>query len=186
MAAPVYRLRTPTGTGAEMLQFKSANGSRASRRWEKSGKTKNISKRKKSEGVSRLPLVGDQPLRRARPKTFPRGGSLKAYRASRWSAIGLIGDPAQKTVLDEAGFLMEAFTAVPAGCSSGQSEYFGPEHTAGSAARDREPTWYCWMRILYRTSRILDVFAPRSSGRVLDREELEKVLAQVRIAAAQP
>ena len=45
-----------------------------------------------------------------RPKTFPRGRSLKAYRASRWSAIGLIGDPAQKTVLDEAGFLMEAFT----------------------------------------------------------------------------
>jgi hypothetical protein len=35
---------------------------------------------------------------------------LKAYRASRWSAIGLIGDPAQKTVLDEAGFLMEGFT----------------------------------------------------------------------------
>jgi len=32
------------------------------------------------------------------------------YRASRWSAIGIIGDPAQKTVLDEAGFLMEAFT----------------------------------------------------------------------------
>src|SRR5215831_17801686 len=45
-----------------------------------------------------------------RPKTFPRGRSLKVYRASRWSAIGLIGDPAQKTVLDEAGFLMEAFT----------------------------------------------------------------------------
>src|SRR5262249_32005954 len=82
MAAPVYRLRTPTGTGAEMLQFKSANGSRASRRWAKSGKT----------------------------KTFPRGRRLKVYRASRWSAIGIIGDPAQKTVLDEAGFLMEAFT----------------------------------------------------------------------------
>src|SRR5262249_39075490 len=79
MAAPVYRLRTPTGTGAEMLQFKSANGSRASRRWAKSGKT----------------------------KTFPRGRRLKVYRASRWSAIGIIGDPAQKTVLDEAGFLME-------------------------------------------------------------------------------
>src|SRR5215470_5185221 len=45
-----------------------------------------------------------------RPKTFPRGRSLKVYRASRWSAIGLIGGPAQKTVLDEAGFLMEAFT----------------------------------------------------------------------------
>src|SRR5215471_18080729 len=45
-----------------------------------------------------------------RPKTFPRGRSLKVYRASRWSAIGLIGHPAQKTVLDEAGFLMEAFT----------------------------------------------------------------------------
>ena len=43
-------------------------------------------------------------------KHFPRGGSLKAYHASRWSAIDLIGDPAQKTVLDEAGFLMEAFT----------------------------------------------------------------------------
>jgi hypothetical protein len=28
----------------------------------------------------------------------------------------------------------EAFTGVPAGCSSGQSEYFGLEHTAGSAA----------------------------------------------------
>ena len=97
-----------------MLQFKSANGSRASRRWAKSGKTKNNSKRKKSEGVSRLPLVGDQPPRRARPKTFPRGGSLKAYHASRWSAIDLIGDPAQKTVLDEAGFLMEAFTGVEA------------------------------------------------------------------------
>ena len=65
-----------------MLQFKSANGSRASRRWAKSGKT----------------------------KTFPRGRRLKVYRASRWSAIGIIGDPAQKTVLDEAGFLMEAFT----------------------------------------------------------------------------
>jgi len=64
-----------------MLQFKSANGSRASRRWAKSGKT----------------------------KTFPRGRRLKVYRASRWSAIGIIGDPAQKTVLDEAGFLMEAF-----------------------------------------------------------------------------
>ena len=36
---------------------------------------------------------------------------MKVYRASRWSAIGIIGDPAQKTVLDEAGFLMEAFTA---------------------------------------------------------------------------
>ena len=35
---------------------------------------------------------------------------MKAYHASRWSAIGLIGDPAQKTVLDEAGFLMEVFT----------------------------------------------------------------------------
>ena len=46
-----------------------------------------------------------------RPKTIPRGGSLKAYHASRWSAIDLIGDPAQKTVLDEAGFLMEAFKA---------------------------------------------------------------------------
>ena len=45
-----------------------------------------------------------------RPKTIPRGGSLKAYHASRWSAIDLIGDPAQKTVLDEAGFLMEGFT----------------------------------------------------------------------------
>src|ERR1700752_5298292 len=45
-----------------------------------------------------------------RPKTFPRGRSLKVYRASRWSAIGLIGYPAQKTVLDEAGFLMEGFT----------------------------------------------------------------------------
>ena len=65
-----------------MLQFKSANGSRASRRWAKSGKT----------------------------KTFPRGRRLKVYRASRWSAIGIIGDPAQKTVLDEAGFLMEALT----------------------------------------------------------------------------
>src|SRR5215467_6348726 len=73
MAAPVYRLRTPTGTGAEMLQFKSANGSRASRRWAKSGKA----------------------------KTFPRGKSLKVYRASRWSGIGLIGDPGPKTVLDE-------------------------------------------------------------------------------------
>ena len=46
-----------------MLQFKSANGSRASRRWAKSGKTKNISKREEFEGVSRLPLVGDRPNR---------------------------------------------------------------------------------------------------------------------------
>jgi hypothetical protein len=46
-----------------MLQFKSANGSRASRRWAKSGKTKNISKRKKFEGVSRLSLVGDRLIR---------------------------------------------------------------------------------------------------------------------------
>jgi hypothetical protein len=52
MAAPVYRMRTPTGTGAEMLQFKSANGSRESRRWAKAGKT----------------------------KTFPRGRNLKVYR----------------------------------------------------------------------------------------------------------
>ena len=66
-----------------MLHFKSANGSRASRRWAKSGKAK---------------------------KTFPRGGSLKVNRASRWSAISLIGDPPQKQYLTRAGFLMEAFT----------------------------------------------------------------------------
>ena len=35
------------------------------------------------------------------------------YRASRWSAIGRIGDPGPKTVLDEVGFLMEAFTNDP-------------------------------------------------------------------------
>src|SRR5262244_1861169 len=102
MAAPVYRLRTPTGTGAEMLQFKSANGSRASRRWAKSGKT----------------------------KTFPRGRRLKVYRASRWSAIGIIGDPAQKTVLDEAGFLMEAFIRLcPVGRQHGSDLVVGsPPH----------------------------------------------------------
>jgi ribulose bisphosphate carboxylase small subunit len=57
-----------------MLQFKSANGSRASRRWAKSGKAEHISKEM---------------------------SSLKVYRASRWSAIGLIGDPRPKTVLDD-------------------------------------------------------------------------------------
>jgi len=48
----------------------------------KSGKTRNISKRKESEGVSRLPLVGDRPNR---------------Y-------------PGKKQYLTRAGFLMEAFT----------------------------------------------------------------------------
>ena len=66
-----------------MLQFKSANGSRASRRG----------------GEVRKGQTHFQEVK-----------SVKVYRASRWSAIGLIGDPAQKTVLDEAGFLMEAFT----------------------------------------------------------------------------
>ena len=32
------------------------------------------------------------------------------YRASRWSAIGLIGDTGKKQYLTRAGFLMEAFT----------------------------------------------------------------------------
>jgi hypothetical protein len=60
------------------------------------GTTKNISKREEFEGVSRLPLVGDRPHRRHDQKTFPRGRSLKVYRASRWSAIGLIGDTTKK------------------------------------------------------------------------------------------
>src|ERR1035438_9820537 len=50
MAAPVQRSRTPTGTGAEMLQFKSANGSRASRRWAKSGKADLLSRRVRKPG----------------------------------------------------------------------------------------------------------------------------------------
>ena len=66
-----------------MLQFKSANGSRASRRWAKSGKAEHISKEM---------------------------SSLKVYRASvgRRSASSVI--PAQKQYLTTAGFLMEAFT----------------------------------------------------------------------------
>ena len=32
---------------------------------------------------------------------FQEVSSLKVYRASRWSAIGLIGDPRPKTVLDD-------------------------------------------------------------------------------------
>jgi hypothetical protein len=55
MAAPVLRLRTPTGTGANS-STKSANGSRAIRR----GKNKNLSfEGKARESLWRLPLVGD-------------------------------------------------------------------------------------------------------------------------------
>jgi hypothetical protein len=35
-------------------------------------------------------------------KHFPRGGSLKVYRASRWSAIGLIGNTT-KNIFQEEG-----------------------------------------------------------------------------------
>jgi len=41
---------------------------------------------------------------------FQEVRSLKVYRASRWSGIGLIGDPGPKQYLTTAGFLMEAFT----------------------------------------------------------------------------
>src|SRR5689334_23150014 len=114
MAAPVRRSRTPTGTGAEMLHFKSANGSRASRRWAKSGKAKHISK------VS----------------------SLKVYRASRWSAIGLV-IPAQKQYLTTASFLMEAFTGegkLVRKATGYEQEKLKPRYpTSGSRATQAEP-----------------------------------------------
>src|SRR5713101_1361631 len=74
MAAPVHRLRTPTGTGA----------------------------RKCSNSRVRMEAgrVGGGRSQE-RPKHFQYVRSLKVYRASRWSAIGLIGDPGPKTVLDD-------------------------------------------------------------------------------------
>src|ERR1700756_4820735 len=66
MAAPVMKLRTPTGTGAN-APLKSANGSRASRRGAE--KPKNLPKKRKSEdAVWRLPLVGDDHLRTGQQK----------------------------------------------------------------------------------------------------------------------
>ena len=54
-------------------------------------------------------------------KHFQEGGVLKVYCASRWSAIGRIGDPDPKnSSLDEAGFLMEVFTSVLSSWSVGK------------------------------------------------------------------
>ena len=77
-----------------MLQFKSANG---------------------SQGES---AVGEV---RKGQKHFQKGRSLKVYRASRWSAIGLIGDPGPKTVLNEGrlshGSVYQFLTTAGATCA---------------------------------------------------------------------
>jgi hypothetical protein len=51
-----------------MFQFKSADGSEASRRWAKSGVHDKTCHTRELEGVSRLPLVGGRPHRRRDPK----------------------------------------------------------------------------------------------------------------------
>jgi hypothetical protein len=79
---------------------------------------------------------------------------LKVYRASRWSAIGLIGDPAQKTVLDEAGFLMEAFTGtgklVRKATSYEQQTAEAALLALGSQAARARPSSAAWISVTRR------------------------------------
>ena len=91
------KLRTPNGTGAE-APLKSANGSRANRRWEV-----------REDAEARLPLVGDAQGKIS--KTFPvKDGDGLPQR------LPLVGDDRiaahslAKLVVDMSSLLMEAVT----------------------------------------------------------------------------
>jgi hypothetical protein len=116
------RLRTPTGTGSETLPWKSANGSRASRRRE------NQTEPGAGAGTA-LPLVAiTRVVTGPKIKTVPQrvkrwlrwasrwsGVTVRGDRtryASRWSAVGRCGLTTKKEFgLDRDGLLMEAATA---------------------------------------------------------------------------
>ena len=91
MAAPVLRLRTPTGTGSERLPPKSANGSGANRR----RGTRAAGRRRWRAG---LPLVAitrvvARPKNKGKNKTAPQREKAGIAWASRWSGVTVRGDP---------------------------------------------------------------------------------------------
>ena len=87
----------------------------------------------------------------ASPVRRGESGSRAGVAFSPTLPIGLIGDPAQKTVLDEAGFLMEAFTGtgkLVRGATRYEQKQPKPRYlTLGSPAARAGPSGADWMSV---------------------------------------